>query len=243
MKRLNQIRLPRAILFDHDGVLAQSEPLHWAAWREVLRELKLPYVKADIQALVGATSPEIMTQILDQHRPGWSKSEYDIHALAQLKNDHYMRTAQTELQAYPGVPELLSWLGRVGIKTAVVSNARKLELESALKLIGIFERFDAVISRDDAGCAKPDPTPYLMAASSLGFEPKDCLAVEDSPTGIEAALIAKIPSAAVLTNFTREVMEHPVPGRPDLTPVWIGESVQALFEELMRIALPSSFSE
>ena len=79
-----------------------------------------------------------------------------------------------------------------------------------------------------------------MAAASLGFEPGDCLAVEDSPTGIESALVGKVPAAAVLTNFSRQVMEAPVPGRPDLKPVWIGESMLKLFEDLCALQAAKS---
>jgi beta-phosphoglucomutase len=241
MAELSQIQLPSAILFDHDGVLARSEPLHWAAWRELFRELQLPYVEAEIQTMVGRTSPQIMTSILDKYRPGWQQEPQplDVHALAQRKNDHYLAAAETDLRTYPGVKELLLWMKQVGIRSAVVSNAKRRELESALKWIGILDLFDAVISRDDAGVPKPDPTPYLMGAASVGVEPSRCLAVEDSPAGIESALVAKIPAAAVLTNFTRSVMEVPVPGRPDLKPVWIGESIEALFQAL-KIASANS---
>lgn len=232
---MSQIQLPRAILFDHDGVLVRSEPLHWKAWREVLRELGLPYVENEIQTMVGFTAPQIMTAILNKHRPGWDPQTYDVHALAKAKNDRYLVSAQTELTTYPAVRELLLWMKEAGIKSAVVSNAKRRELESALKWIGIHDLFDLIISRDDAGVPKPDPTPYLMAAASLGFEPHECLAVEDSPTGIESALVGKVPAAAVLTNFPRYVMESPVPGRPDLKPVWVGESIQALWDDLRRV--------
>jgi HAD superfamily hydrolase (TIGR01509 family) len=240
MPETSQIRLPRAILFDHDGVLVRSEPLHWKAWREVLRELGLPYVESEIQTMVGFTAPQIMSSILDKYRPGWDAQTYDVHALAKAKNDRYLVSAQTELQTYPGVRELLTWLRSTGIKTAVVSNAKRRELESALRWIGIHDFFDLIISRDDAGIPKPDPTPYLMAAASLGFEAHECLAVEDSPTGIESALVGKVPAAAVLTNFPRLVMEAPVPGRPDLKPVWVGESIQALMNDLIAAANSST---
>src|SRR5262249_30193301 len=160
--------IPRAILFDHDGVLAQSEPLHWQAWGELLRELGLPFVEAEIRTMVGFPAPQIMTSILDKYRPGWDPQVFDVHALAKQKNDHYLLSAQTELRAYPGVRELLFWMREKGIKSAVVSNAKRRELESALKWIKIHDLFDVIISRDDAPAPKPDPSPYLMAAATLG---------------------------------------------------------------------------
>jgi HAD superfamily hydrolase (TIGR01509 family) len=241
MSPTSQIRLPRAILFDHDGTLVHSEPLHWAAWGLVLQELGIPYIPADLQKMVGMTAPEIMTTLLSKYKPGWSPTDYDVHALGQRKNDHYLASAQTELRTYPGVREMLAWCRQNGIKTAVVSNAKQRELEIALGWLGILPLFDLVISRDTAGTSKPDPTGYLMAAASLGLEVSECLAVEDSPTGIEASLMAKVPSAAVLTNFKREAMLEPVPGRPDLKPVWIGESIEELFVELKLSKTPGIF--
>jgi HAD superfamily hydrolase (TIGR01509 family) len=228
------MNLPRAILFDHDGVLVASEPLHWEAWRRLLAELKIPYEEAEIRAAVGKTAPRILTEILDRHHPGWDTAQFDIHALALRKNDFYLKIAQTELRTYPGVAEGLRKARERGIALAVVSNAKRRELESALRLLGIFDYFQLVVSRDDVNPPKPDPMPYLFAAASLGFEPHECMAVEDSPPGLEAALMAKIPTAALLTNFPRMAVEQPVPGRPDLRPTWIGESLETFFEWILK---------
>jgi HAD superfamily hydrolase (TIGR01509 family) len=235
MSKTSQISLPRAILFDHDGTLVASEPLHWAAWGFLLKELDIPYVEADLQKMVGMTAPEIMTALLNRYKPGLAAADYDIHKLAQRKNDHYLKHAELNLKTYPGVREGLKWCHSKGIKTAVVSNAKDRELKAALGWLGILDEFDLIISRDEARAPKPDPSGYEMAAALLECELYECLAVEDSPTGIEASLIAKIPSAAVLTNFKREAMEHPVPDRPDLKPVWIGDSIEQLFRDLQAI--------
>ncbi|MCM2277920.1 MAG: HAD family phosphatase [Oligoflexia bacterium] len=232
------MKTPRAILFDNDGVLIASEALHWRAWETLLHELKVPYDPAEIRASVGSTAPRILAGILDRHVPGWSAREYDLDALAQRKNDHYLRLAQTELHAYPGVREGLEWLRKKGIATAVVSNAKRRELEMALTRLGLIGLFDAVVSRDDVRPPKPDPAPYLFAAACVGAEPADCLAIEDSPPGLESALLARIPAAAVATNFPREILGQPVPGRPDLKPVWIGGSMLEFFDWLKAEAPP-----
>ena len=101
-----------------------------------------------------------------------------------------------------------------------------------MKAVGIFDLFDFVTARDDTGTFKPDPFPYLFTTGLLELDVKDCVAIEDSPPGIEAALIAGIPAAAVLTSFTREVMMQPVPGRYDLRPFWIGKSMIDFFAML-----------
>ncbi len=227
--------MPRALLFDHDGVLVTSEPLHRAAWEELFKELGLPYNEAELRQMVGKTAPETLASVLDRYRPGWDPKDYDLDELALRKNDFYLEFSKTRLVPYPGVREGLEWLKEQGIPAAVVSNAKRRELEATLTQLGLIDFFEALVSRDEAKVPKPDPTPYLMGAAILGFDPKDCLAVEDSPPGLEAALVAKVPAAAVMTNFPREVLEKPVPGREDLKPIWIGASLAELFGLMRRL--------
>jgi HAD superfamily hydrolase (TIGR01509 family) len=232
------MKLPRAILFDHDGVLVASEPLHWAAWEQLLSELGIPYNNAEMRNFIGKTAPEIILLLLNRYQPGWDPARYDLAALAKRKNDIYLEHARSDLKPYAGVLEGLRWLRAQGIKTAVVSNAKRRELETALNHLGLRPWLDAVVSRDDVSASKPDPTPYLFGAASVGVDPAQCMAVEDSPPGLEAALMARIPAAAVLTNFGRQQLEFPVPGRPDLRPAWIGATMLEFFE--MLAGLPAS---
>ena len=217
-------------------MLVASEPLHWSAWEKFLGPLSLPYNEQEIRGLVGRTAPEILHVLLDRHQPGWETRGLDLNALALAKNDIYLEIARSRLGAYPGVAEGLDWLRAQGIRTAVVSNARRREVESAVTIAGIHARLDLIVSRDDVPTPKPDPGMYLLAAASLGAEPGDCLAIEDSPPGLEAALMGRIPTAAVTTNFSRSEVEAPVPGRPDLRPVWVGESMLEFFAWVRSLA-------
>jgi beta-phosphoglucomutase len=223
------MKLPRAILFDNDGVLVTSEPLHWKAWARLLEELQIPCPEEDLRRLVGRTAPQILAGLLDAHRPGWTTDEYDLERLALRKNDFYLRSVQSDpLPTYPGVLELLRWLRSEGVRIAVVSNAKSRELHANLRSAGIEELIELKLSREDIPAPKPDPSGYLQAAAELGVSAEEALVVEDSPPGISAGLLGGIPSAAVLTNFTRGALESPIPGRPDLRPVYIAESMQDL---------------
>jgi HAD superfamily hydrolase (TIGR01509 family) len=227
-----KIHFPRAVLFDYDGVLVASEPIHLSAWKQVLVEIGLPPDIEFVQRNIGKTAPYIMKELLDHYRPGWSHNEFDVESLARRKNVHYLATAQRELQAYPSAHQGVRWLREKGVRTAIVSNAKRSELHQTLNQLGLFDLFDQIVSRDDVGIAKPDPTPYLFAAACLNAEPHECIAVEDSPTGLESALMGKIPSAGILTNFSKSALEAPVPGRPDLKPIWIGPSLEDFFNWL-----------
>jgi len=212
--------------------LVASEPLHKTAWKTLFKRLNLPVSDADIASMVGKTAPQTLANFLNRYQPYWKKEDYDLDLLAQEKNHLFIELVKQTNVIYPGICDGILELKSRGIKVAVVSNAKRRELEIVLKAVGIFDLFDFVTARDDTGTFKPDPFPYLFTTGLLELDVKDCVAIEDSPPGIEAALIAGIPAAAVLTSFTREVMMQPVPGRYDLRPFWIGKSMIDFFAML-----------
>jgi HAD superfamily hydrolase (TIGR01509 family) len=220
---------PKAILFDHDGVLVTSEQLHFLAWQQLLKDIGLPWSEIRFDGMVGRPAPVILTTLLDQFKPGWKTEDYDVDALALKKNDYYLGYAQTQLGLYPGVREGLAWAKANGIPCGVVSNAKRRELKASLSMLKIEEYFGVVLSRDDVVKPKPDPGPFEFAALSLGVPPEDCVAIDDSPTGLEGALLAGCITASVTTNYPRAALEVPIPGRSDLRPVWIGDTMDAFF--------------
>ncbi len=228
--------LPRAVLFDYDGVLVASEPIHLSAWMQLLDELHLPRNLDLIKNLVGKTAPEILRRVFLEHRPDHQPTDEELQKLAQRKNEFYIASMTTKLVTFPGVFEGLQWLKQNDIRTAVVSNGRRNELLRTMNHLKLTPFFNEIISRDDARSAKPDPLPYLMGAASLGVSIESCVAIEDSPTGLEAALRAEIPAAAVLTSFKRAELETPVPGLPHLRPFWIGDSIQNFFDWLKTLS-------
>lgn len=229
---------PKAILFDHDGVLVTSEELHFLAWQQLLKDLGLPWKEVRFEGLVGRPAPFILTTLLDQFKPGWSPAEFDVDALALKKNDYYLNYAQTQLGLYPGVREGLAWAKAEGIPCGVVSNAKRRELKASLSMLKIEEYFKVVLSRDDVPRPKPDPGPFEFAALSLGVSAAECVAIDDSPTGLEGALLAGCVTASVTTNYLRRALEEPIPGRTDLRPVWIGDTMEEFFEWLTSLPVP-----
>jgi HAD superfamily hydrolase (TIGR01509 family) len=226
---------PKAILFDHDGVLVTSEQLHFLAWQQLLKDMGLPWSEIRFEGMVGRPAPVILTALLDRFKPGWSREDYDVDALALKKNDYYLGYAQTQLGLYPGVREGLIWAKAEGIPCGVVSNSKRRELKASLSLLNIESFFKVVLSRDDVVRPKPDPGPFEFAALSLGVAPEDCIAIDDSPTGLEGALLAGCTTASVTTNYPRSALEVPIPGRTDLRPVWIGDTMEAFFDWLGRL--------
>ena len=229
---------PKAILFDHDGVLVTSEQLHFLAWQQLLKDMGLPWSEIRFDGMVGRPAPVILRALLDQFRPGWTPEQFDVDALALQKNDYYLEYARTQLGLYPGVREGLVWAKAEGILCAIVSNAKRRELKASLSMLRLEEYFKVVLSRDDVVKPKPDPGPFEFAALSLGVSPKECVAIDDSPTGLEGALLAGCVTASVTTNYPRRALEIPIPGRSDLRPVFIAETMESFFQWLAALPKP-----
>ncbi len=226
---------PKAILFDHDGVLVTSEQLHFLAWQQLQKDMGLPWSEIRFDGMVGRPAPVILTALLDQFKPGWKAADYDVDALALKKNDYYLEYAATQLGLYPGVREGLEWTKAEGILCGVVSNAKRRELKHSISMLRLEPYFKVILSRDDVIRPKPDPGPFEFAALSLGVAPEDCIAIDDSPTGLEGALLAGCVTASVTTNYPRSALETPIPGRSDLRSVWVGDTMEAFFEWLAKL--------
>lgn len=228
-------RRPKGILFDHDGVLVSSEELHFLAWQQLIKDIGLRFEDIDFHSLVGRSAPQILEIILNRLRPGWKREDYDLDALALRKNDYYLEYARTQLAPYPGVREGLRWCQENGIRCAIVSNAKRRELEYSVQALKLAPFFGAIVSRDDVVRPKPDPAPYEFGAFALGLSPWECVAIDDSPTGLQSALLAKAVAVSVTSNFPRHALEYPIPGRPDLRPSFIARSMVEFFEWLRNL--------
>lgn len=175
--------MPDALLFDLDGTLLDSDPLH----REVFAELLAPYghdVDADFYArkIHGRLNRDVFAELtpgLDRDRMDWDKEALFRDLLAR-------RGANPT----PGLVAFLDRAGQAALPAAVVTNACRLNAEAMLAALGLRDRFGAVISAEECAAGKPDPAPYLAGAEALGVRPARCLAFEDSGSGLEAARAA-----------------------------------------------------
>lgn len=226
---------PRAILFDHDGVLAASEVLHMMAWERMLTEKGLPFSRQEFHGLIGKTSPEILQILLFRHRPDLQLSPLEILEWTDIKNFYYRKFLEEGpgIAPYPGVREGLERMKSLGILAAVVSNARRNELIAGLSATGLLPFFATVVARDDVPAPKPDPGHFLAACNRIGVDPTHCIGIDDSPTGLQSSLLAGIPTVSVTNSFPRSYLEQPVPGRPDLQPFEIFPSMEEFFATVL----------
>ena len=187
----------RGVLFDLDGVLADTEPLHWAAYREVLLELG-----------VDVGIEEYRRRFISQGGgPEYACETYRLpfgpDELRARKLPRYLALLRRGVQARPGARAALERL-RGGFRTAVATNSVRAEVELILGSLGLAPLLDAIVAREDYHDAKPAPDAYLTAARALGLGADECVVVEDTPRGLGAALAAGMRAVALPNELTAD---------------------------------------
>lgn len=176
----------KAVIFDLDGVLVTTDELHFEAWKALADKLGInDFTKADNVRQRGVSRMASLEVVLEKTDRAFSEEEK--LALAEEKNEIYVRSlsALSETDVLSGANEFIDYLKSKGIKTAVGSASKNTPLIlGKTKLAG---KFDAVSCGLDTTKSKPDPEVFLIAAKKLGVAPCDCVVVEDSDAGIEAA--------------------------------------------------------
>ena len=176
----------KAVIFDLDGVLVTTDELHFEAWKALADKLGInDFTKADNVRQRGVSRMASLEVVLEKTDRAFSEEEK--LALAEEKNEIYVRSlsALSETDVLSGANEFIDYLKSKGIKTAVGSASKNTPL--ILKKTKLAGKFDAVSCGLDTTKSKPDPEVFLIAAKKLGVAPCDCVVVEDSDAGIEAA--------------------------------------------------------
>jgi HAD superfamily hydrolase (TIGR01509 family) len=185
-----------AYLFDCDGTIADSMPLHYAAWKKALAEWNCEFSEDLFYAWGGMSVAEIIIR-LNQERGLTMPCE----EVSRRKEQLYFESLP-ELKAVPEVMELIA-ASQGRIRFAVVSGSRRDSVTASLEALGILDRFEILVCAGDYEKGKPDPEPFLMAAERLGIAPESCLVFEDSDLGIQAATAAGMASVKVAQPWQR----------------------------------------
>ncbi len=181
--------LPHAVLFDMDGTLVDTEPLWFVAERDVMVDLGGAWDERDHAACLGGAVPRTVAYMAAR-LPG----EHDHADLGErLMSTVVGLIADADLRLLPGARELLADAADLGLPRALVSASWRRIIDAVGERISTqlgAQVFDVVVAGDEVADTKPHPEPYRTAAAALGFWPGDCLAIEDSPTGIASARAA-----------------------------------------------------
>ena len=171
-----------AVVFDFDGTTVDSERVSRAAMARVLAEDGHTATPADHAAVIGHAWPHTRAYLVDL-------MGYDEAGIASYRQrvSAAFRARMDEVQPFADALETLDALRDAGVPVAVCTSSGRAYLERLLELRGLADRFAVTVARQDTDEHKPLPAPYLLAARRLGVAPDECVAVEDTPPGIEAA--------------------------------------------------------
>jgi len=185
----------RGVIFDLDGVLINSEPLHCRAFQDVLGPHGVVVTEQDYYARYLVYSDR---EVLERLLP-------DLGALDEAVAAKERRYWELLEAGVPAFQDGLALLARTdGWRVGLATGSIRREAELVLRTLGIRERFSVVVAREDCRKGKPDPEPYLRAAGVLGLSPRRCVVVEDAPGGVRAAKAAGMICIAVTHSCPRE---------------------------------------
>lgn len=179
--RSDRRRWPAAVLFDMDGLLVESEPIWTVAETEVTAALGGRFTLAMKEGVVGTRLDVAAPMIVEA-----AGLDVEPAVFAQRLLDRMVQLFRADLPLRPGAADLLAELHADGVPLALVSSSYRVLVDAALESVGA-DHFRVTVAGDEVGQGKPHPEPYLTAAARLGVDPRECLVLEDSPTGIASA--------------------------------------------------------
>lgn len=190
----------QAVLFDHDGTLVNSEPVHFELWNRVLKTYGVQLTEQQYKDLyAGVPTPANAVDLINRFG-----IPTDAVALAKAKN---LQTAEfLEQQSFPlmpGVTQTVSSLHQLGLKLGVVTGASANGVRVTLGANQLESLFSVTVSGDDVLRSKPEPDCYLLALERLSLKPEDCVAIEDTEHGLRAAALAGIACLTIPTEMTK----------------------------------------
>jgi beta-phosphoglucomutase family hydrolase len=184
-------------IFDMDGVLIDSMPVHVQAWLQILAERGVrPSPEEFLRSTGGKTNGQILREVF-----GPDFADAAIAACAERKERLYRSLCRTRLAPVPGAMPFLDQTRRLGIRMAVATSAEQANRDFVLGGLGLRDYFGAVVGGEEVRRGKPDPEAFLTAATRLDVPPARCLVFEDALAGIQAASRAGMRAVALATTL------------------------------------------
>jgi beta-phosphoglucomutase len=198
-----------AVIFDFDGIIVDTEPIHFQAFQDVLQPLGLGYSWEEyLERYIGFDDRDAFREVFKT--AGRELEERTLRDLIARKAEVFEKIVEMGVKPYPGVVELITSLSGV-VPLAISSGALARDILPILDQLAIREAFDVIVTADDVQASKPDPESYLLALERLSQEfpekrvlPANSLAIEDTPAGIASACGAGLLVLAVTNSYPAE---------------------------------------
>jgi beta-phosphoglucomutase family hydrolase len=181
-----------AVIWDMDGVIADTAPFHLKAWQKAFRARGFEVTEEDFKRNFGQRNDTIIRNLL-----GRDASSNEIETITEEKENAFRSSAAGKIEALPGAIELINTLSAQGYKLALASSGPRQNIELVLTSLGIKDNFQAIVSGRDVTEGKPSPQSFLLAAEKLGVSPEHCIVIEDAVAGVTAARRSGMHSIAV----------------------------------------------
>ena len=192
----------KAIIFDMDGTMVDNMMIHHKAWQETLLELGLDWDLEKIRQEVHGVNVEILKRLF-----GSRFNSEERETISFEKEERYRQIYKPDLKLIKGLTTFLDQLSKKGIPLAVGSAAPPGNVDFVLDNLKLRDKFLYVLHSDSVSQGKPHPEIYLKLSALLGYEPKDIVVFEDSPTGAKAASEAGCPCVVITTTHTAHEFE------------------------------------
>jgi len=175
----------KAVIFDLDGVIVDTVPAHYIAWKTIADELGIAFDKEQNEQLKGVSRIQSMEKILALGQV--SKTAEEVLELTEKKNKIYVDiiSEMTPDDILPGVVNFLEMLETQGIPKSIGSASKNTP--TILKAVGLTGRFDCIVDGNSVQRSKPDPQVFLKGAEGMGKAPEECVVFEDAISGVQAA--------------------------------------------------------
>ena len=185
----------KAFIFDLDGVIVDTAKFHYLAWKELANDLGFDFTEEQNEQLKGVSRVASLEILLNIGNIQLTNEHKEI--LLKEKNEQYLiyiaKMGQDEI--LPGIKNLLAYLKEHEIPFSLGSASKNARL--ILKILDIYDLFDAIVDGNDVSTAKPDPEVFLIAAEKLNKDPHDCIVIEDAQAGVQAANNAQMMSIGI----------------------------------------------
>jgi beta-phosphoglucomutase len=192
-----------AVLWDLDGVIADTGTYHCRAWQDVFGRRGVSFTDEDFMRHFGQRNDTIIRDTV-----GGSISPEELAIIASEKEANYRRRVSGNIKPLPGAIELIKSLGQYSINMAIASSAPLENIQIIIRGLGVEDCFQAIVWGQEVAEGKPSPQVFLLAARKLEVEPRNCVVIEDAVAGVAAAKSADMKCVAVTNSHPRSRLKE-----------------------------------